>query len=69
MGAYRGMVFTQKIKVMKSLNKRDAHVKVKICGNADKSLEHKIRLLIESYNKQSDQKVSYKIIICRDHRP
>lgn len=69
MGAYRGLAFTKEIKVMESLNKRDDHIKVKICGNVNKSLAHKIRLLIESYNKQSDQRVSYKIIICRDHRP
>lgn len=69
MGAYREKEFTKEVKIMESQNKHTNHIKVKISGNVDESLANRIRLLIESYNKQSDEKVSYIITSCRDHRP
>lgn len=69
MGAYRETEFTKEVKIMESQCKRTNHIKVKICGDVDESLANRIRLLIESYNKQSDKKASYTITLRRDHRP
>lgn len=69
MGAYKEKAFTKEIRIMESTNKKDNHIKVKICGDVEESLANKIRLVIESYNKQSDKKVSYRITCHQDHRP
>lgn len=69
MGAYKETEFTKEIKIMESLCKHENHIKVNIRGDIDESLANRIRLLIESYNKQSDKKVSYTITLRRDHRP
>lgn len=69
MGAYKEKEFTKEVKIMESQNRYTNHIKVKMRGDVDESLANRIRLLIESYNKQSDKKVSYIITSCRDHRP
>ncbi len=69
MGAYRQKEIVKEIKIMESQCRHENHIKVKISGDVNESLANRIRLLIESYNKQSDKKASYTITLRRDHRP
>lgn len=69
MGAYKEKEFIKEVKIMESQCKYDNHIKVKISGDVNECLANRIRLLIESYNKQSDKKASYTITLRRDHRP
>ena len=69
MGAYKEKKFTKEVKIMESLCRHDNHIIVNVCGDVNESLANRIRLLIESYNKQSDKKVSYRITLRRDRRP
>lgn len=69
MGAYRETGFVKEVKIMESQCRHANHVKVKLCGDIDESLANKIRLLIESYNNQSDKKASYTIKLTNHHRP
>ena len=69
MGAYKQKEIIKEIKIMESQYRNENHIKVKISGDVNESLANRIRLLIESYNKQSDRKASYSITLRRDHRP
>lgn len=56
MGAYKEKEFTKEVKIMESLCRHDNHIKINVRGDVDESLTNRIRLLIESYNKQSDKR-------------